>query len=157
MAINFKDVGTLNKPGPGYYAQNRTALPIGIKTPVEVDYSSNTFLAMHTSERAQIADNLRNLIQTNWGERVGIYDFGANLSELTTELTNRDDFETEAAIRINTAVQKWMPYVSLSSMKADFDDETSPEGMARIILDITYSIPIINTQMDRIEVVLVAI
>ncbi len=53
--------------------------PIGIKTPLE---SGDDIFKMHTNPIRQLTDNLRNLIMTNHGERLGIFDCGANLNSV---------------------------------------------------------------------------
>ena len=86
MARDFKSVGVKRSDG----VQDRTTSvalpPIGIVTPLSLDDTGSGLLSMHYSLADQIADNLRNLVMTNHGERVGIYDFGADLRPLTLEL-----------------------------------------------------------------------
>ena len=153
MAIDFKDVGVLKQPGLSYQERNRTAKPIGFKTPFEIDRSSNALFAMHTDVRSQIADNLRNLVNTNWGERLGLYDFGANLRELVTDYSNQEDFENEAAVRINTAISRWMPFITPVNMDSYADVENN-EVVGKIKLIITYAIPALNVSNDQLEVTL---
>lgn len=157
MAISFKNVGTIKNPGRDYASRNRSEVPIGIKTPVELDLSTNTFLAMHTSVRAQIGDNLKNLLATNWGERLGLYDFGANLTGLLSEFTNLEDFENEAALRINTAIQRWMPYVEPIDLESELDREYRDiTSLAHLKIILTYAIPMLQVSRDKVEVNLVA-
>ena len=52
--------------------------PIGIRTPLSLSDIDGP-LAMNYLLDEQLADNLRNLLQTNFGERLGLYNFGANL------------------------------------------------------------------------------
>ena len=59
-----------------------TPRPIGIKTPVQLAKAGTGLFTMNTSLKRNIQDNLRNLLTTNWGERLGLYDYGANLEEL---------------------------------------------------------------------------
>jgi phage baseplate assembly protein W len=61
----------------------------------------------------QMSDNLRNIILTNHGERLAMYDFGANLRPLLTDFSNKDNFDQEAMSRIKTTVGKYMPFVNL--------------------------------------------
>ncbi len=57
--------------------------PIGIKTPLQISDGENTeILVTYDNLADTVNDNLRNLLLTNWGERVGLYDFGANLRPL---------------------------------------------------------------------------
>ena len=112
---------------------------------------------MHTDLFDQIRDNLRNLILTNWGERLGLYDFGANLFELASENLAREDYDQEIAFRIKSAVDKWMPYISLEEM-VPLDQET-PQVRSHVATVqfrrylMTYSVPSINSPKQSLEVV----
>ena len=88
-----------------------------------------------------IHDNLRNLILTNWGERLGLYYFGANLKPLTTEYSIQEQFDSEAVIRIKTAVSTWMPYINLIDYVSDFESFTNLSSIAHMKILITYSVP----------------
>lgn len=132
----------------------RTALPIGIQTPLRLD-DKNLF-AMHYSVIEQVHDNLRNLLLTNWGERVGLYDFGANLQELTTELSNIDAFDEEAISRIRNAASKWMPFVSLNEFVSETDNENNANtGIVKIT--VTYSIPELGVENKALQIKLYVI
>jgi len=77
---------------------------------------------------------------TNWGERLGFYYFGANLRELTTEISNVDTFDELAIQRIKEAVGTWMPFVNLKSFSSRIDD-ASDNKTGIIKITITYSVP----------------
>lgn len=148
--ISFKDVGVRtdtfrNDP----IVSNRSQLPIGIKTPLELVGGSTMFL-VHTKLEDQLEDNLRNLLQSNWGERLAIYNFGANLVPLVSEYTNKEDFDTEAMIRINSAITKWMPFISPLGFESRPDVEDNQfTGNIRIFL--SYAIPRIGVQNKFLE------
>ena len=127
-------------------------IPIGIKTPLRPGTTEGVW-AMNFDLADQVKDNLRNLILTNWGDRLGVYDFGANLRELTTEFVSLDDFEGEAIVRIKNAVNRWMPYVVLQ----DFIGKTQHEGNQKIGVinfEITYDIPVLQVQNASLVVTL---
>jgi phage baseplate assembly protein W len=153
MAISFKNVGVLKEIGNAFESENRSNVPIGVKTPLVLDYSSNNIFAMHTSIRKQIADNLRNLLQTNWGERLGLPAYGANLKPLIAEFSSMKNFEQQAIVRINSAVSKWMPFVELIDFdaKADYEDN---EVVGKINIQITYAIPTIGVSKDMVMITL---
>lgn len=151
--FSFKSSGTTQADEVASSTQT-TVVPIGIKTPLSL--GDNDLLAMHTDLVPQLIDNLRNLIMTNWGERLGLYNYGANLRPLMTDLVSLDDFDTEAIARIKSAVQKWMPYIDLE----DFLSETvraSRQPTATIRLTITFNIPSLNVKGRKLEVMLYAI
>lgn len=131
-----------------------TLSPVGIKTPLQL--SDNNIFSMHYNVADQVHDNLRNLLLTNWGERLGFYFFGANLRELTTELTNIDAFEDEAIARIRTAVSTWMPFVTLKEFSSSVDNSNNLNtGIIRIT--VTYSVSQLNVENRSLQISLYVI
>lgn len=146
----FKSVGTT--------AQKRfeetvdvSVVPIGIRTPLQLDDSGEGLLSMNYNNAEQIADNLRNLLMTNWGERLGLYDFGANLRPLTTEYSSQDAFDEEAIARIRNAVSKWMSYIELNNFESSFERYEN-RSTAIIYIKVTYNIPSLNAYDQKIQV-----
>jgi len=127
--------------------------PIGIATPMELATGEGGLFVMHKDLGSQVADNLRNLILTNHGERLGQYDFGANLQELTLELGN-ENFDTEAIRRIKTACAKYMPFVNLSTFEPFKENQGSSGGIAKVGIRVTYSVPLAQSGLKQIEVIL---
>ncbi len=131
---------------------NKTIVPIGFKTPLQIGSQDDLF-AMHNSLIDQIHDNLRNLLQTNWGEHLGIYDLGANLRPLVTEFATQDDFDAQAVQRISAAVSRWMPFVSLEDFLSEVD-RTENKNTAVIKVTITYSVPVLKSGKKALQVTL---
>jgi len=148
--ISFKDVGIKGFKQQDVLNRNKTLLPIGIRTPVLEDPSQNGLFLMHTDVKEQIADNLRNLILTNWGERLGNYFFGANLRPILVDFSSKDDFDQEAMIRINTAISKWMPFVTPVGYESFIDHESKQStGIVRLVLIYSVtSVGLINAKME---------
>ena len=151
MALrSFKDVGI-----KGFEPNQRTAqvvqIPYGIKTPLSIDTSGKSLFEMHFDFAEQMDDNLKNLILTNHGERLGMYNFGANLRPLLTEYSNKEDFDSEAMIRINTAITKWMPFVTPIGYDSKNDLENN-NYLAIVKIIMTYSVPNTPIKERLIEV-----
>ena len=127
--------------------------PIGIKTPVELNDPNFGLFKMHSDLLLQISDNFRNLILTNWGERVGLYKFGANLRELTSELTNSDT-DSEAMRRISEAASTWMPYIELGGFTSFRRGPDLNDGVIQVGVTVTFSVPKISSRVRQIDVVL---
>ena len=147
--LSFKGVGTRTFEVSRVNTIETSLTPIGFKTPIEYGIDGSGFFKMHYLVADQLEDNLRNLLQTNFGDRVSNFHYGANLQPLTTEYTSKDDFDQEAMVRINTAVSTWMPFVELVGFDSNprFDSATHT-GKIEII--IKYSIPrvqVFNKQM----------
>lgn len=148
--ISFKSVGKTQEQQLAE-ALNKTQTPIGIKTPLRL--GTDDILATNTSLLEQISDNLKNLILTNYGERVGLYDFGANLQTELSEFVSQDDFDSKVVQKINNAVARWMPFVSLEDYLSEIDRNEN-KNTAIIKLSITYTIPTIQSGKRMIQVIL---
>lgn len=153
-SYSFKSVGkTKEKIAEETVAKSLT--PFGIKTPMSLGSESGIF-SMNYSLADQFSDNLRNLLLTNWGERLGLYDFGANLRPLATEFSSQDNFDNEAISRIKSAVQKWMPFIDLEDFTSTVDRQEN-KNTAIIKVTITYNIPALEVTKKSLQIVLYVI
>lgn len=125
--------------------EKQTLFPVGIKTPLELSKKSlDSLFSMHYEIPDQIHDNLRNLMMTNQGERLGRPDYGASLRELTMEMLSTDDFESILMNRIKMTVDKYLPIVELSNFTLeDITSEAYPlqSSMAKVEVSIDYNVP----------------
>jgi phage baseplate assembly protein W len=153
--FSFKSSGVTAQTTP---ANNITQTPpvIGILTPLSLGTSD--LLKTSTDLATQMADNLRNLIQTNWGERLGKYDYGANLRPLLVNMVSLDDFDAQAITAIKNAVARWMPYVELVDFLSTTDTTGKlTKGIAQVSITITYNIPSLGVKSKKIKVTLYAL
>lgn len=132
----------------------QSQVPFGIKTPLRLGTAD--FLETSFNLADQVQDNLRNLLLTNWGERLGFYSFGGNLRPLVTELVSSSDFDTLAVERIREAVNRWMPYVDLEDFFSQADRITN-KNTAVINVTITYNVPALNVKKKQLQVTLYAL
>lgn len=151
---SFKSVGK-TKDQEAIEAVQRTQHPFGIKTPLSLG-TTDGILEMNYSLEEQFADNLRNLLLTNWGERLGLYKFGANLKPLTTEFVSQDNFDNEAIARIQDAVNQWMPFIDLEDFSS-IVDRNENINTAIIRINITYNIPALNVARKGLQISLYVI
>lgn len=151
---NFKSVGKTTEQ-LNDERLSTSAIPFGIKTPIELG-SSEGILKMNYSLAEQFHDNLRNLLLTNWGERLGLYTFGANLKPLTTEFTNLDNFDSQAIERIKNAVSEWMPFIDLENFESAIDRKEN-KNTAILTVSITYNIPALEVIAKGLQIVLYVI
>lgn len=127
--------------------------PIGIKTPVEIGQSEDSLFKMHFNPGDQIKDNLKNLILTNFGERLGRAQFGANLKDLSFDLTAIDQYESEVAQRIREAVNSHLAVISIKDISISdvtnsrqsensfLSSQAKASGLALIVIRVTYDVP----------------
>jgi len=134
--IDFKSVGS--RPAPKKTADEiLNRVPIGVKTPMRL--GNNEIWEMNHTLSSEINQNLKDLLATNWGERLGRYNFGANLRPLLFEFS-RDEFDSEVSFRIKDAVSKWMPYITLKSMERKISED-DVGNVAIVTLNILYDVP----------------
>lgn len=153
--FSFKSSGVTPQTNP---ATSITTTPpnIGILTPLSLGMTD--LLRTSTDVATQMADNLRNLIQTNWGERLGKYNYGANLKPLLVNLVSLDDFDASAMTAIKTAVALWMPYVELVDFASVIDTTGKlVQGIAQVSITMTYNIPSLKVTGKMIKVTLYAL
>lgn len=156
-SYSFKSVGqTTEQTAAQKLITSQT--PIGIKTPLEINFDDQNYstglLSMHYKLADVVHDNLKNLLLTNWGERLAFYRFGANLRPLLTEYTNQDDFDNSAIVRIKSAVSEWMPYVVLDNFVSKENKSRTTWDMVTISIIITYSIPNLSVGTKALEIIL---
>lgn len=147
---SFKSVGELESENRQNDQTVKVKLPIGIATPVAL--GSNSLLKMHTAQLSVIADNFRNMLMTNHGGRLGFFDFGANLEELTFELGS-ESADAEATRRIAKTTEKYMPYVSLDTFEP-FIEKFDNQHTGKVGIRVTYTVPKISNELKAVEVLL---
>jgi phage baseplate assembly protein W len=134
-------------------------IPIGIKTPLHFGSKNVKLFEMHYNPASQIKDNLKNLLQTNVGERLGRHSFGCNLSALLFERISLDkEFESIVTKQIIDQVEKYIPIIqidniSFNSNQKELNDTTS---LSKIHIKVDYSIPRIQLTNQAIETIMYA-
>jgi phage baseplate assembly protein W len=126
---------------------------INIRTPLSLGYGQNALFVMNTDMGSAVADNLKNLLITNSGERVMNPRFGANLKPLLTEFST-PLFENEVMTRIKSAVKNSMPYVSLATMKLEKIETPASSGLVAIQITIKYSVASTSLSGQEVSVTL---
>jgi phage baseplate assembly protein W len=151
VRLSFKNVGVLaDVDRQNALSRRNSDILIGIKTPLELVGGKQLF-ATHTILAEQIKDNLRNLLLTNVGERLVFHNFGANLKPLLTEYSNKDDFDSEAMTRINTAISRFLPFITPLAFES-FPDVRENQFTGKIRILVVYSVPSLQIQEEVIEV-----
>jgi len=121
----------------------------GFKTPLRKPNTSG-LLDTHYSLSDQIRDNLKNLLLTNKGERLGQFNLGADLTPLAAEKLAKDDFDAAAIIKIRDAVSLYMPFIELHNFTSE-TRATEDSSVSMFALIITYDVPDLKIIEDKIE------
>lgn len=127
-------------------------IPIGFKTPMEMGQNHEGPFKMHMVLADQVRDNFRNMLMTNYGERLGMYYFGANLSNLAHELGSEKQ-DMEAVRRIKRSASKYMPYIELKTFEA-FVERFDNQHVAKVGIRVMYDIPKLKVKNKAVDVIL---
>lgn len=156
MTLSFKNVGVRKDEQQNDPVDTGTTrIPFGIKTPIELAHGTDDLFVMHYEVQDQVRDNLKNLLLTNHGERLAQYKFGANLRPLCSEYANKESFDSDAMININTAIKTFMPYIVPLEFKSAVEKDNQQTGLARLTISVIYSIPKLRVQRDQVDVFMV--
>jgi|TARA_R110001592_G_scaffold339277_2_gene626916 phage baseplate assembly protein W len=149
--------------------------PIGIKTPLEFGKGRNGegMYRMHFDAAAQIKDNFRNLILTNFGERLGNAGLGANLKSLLYDASSLESIESEIIRRITITANKYIAAIEITNIEVrslgldtnskniqetniynDYQHAGNSSGLFGIVVFVKYNIPRLQASNQAIEVTL---
>lgn len=152
--ISFKSVGD-TQDSEKFKSSRALDLPYGIKTPLS--RGRGVIFKMTTDMRDQVHDNLKNLILTNSGERLGNFTIGANINSLLTENLASDSFDLRAMTKIKNSVKLYMPYVELKDFESKKGDIDPLTGTASVIIIITYNVNSIAISNKRLAVTILPV
>lgn len=98
-------------------------MAIGFLLPFVRASGSLGWLGATETELDAVAANLKSLLLTNWGERVGHYSFGCNLIEFLFENAGPAELKERIADRIISQTKRWLPFVQIDVLNVIFPDE----------------------------------
>ena len=135
--FDFKSSG-VEKTSP-VFTQEVELKPIGFITPLRLGTNRSGILDMNFDPRDQVKDNLKNLLMTNHGERLGIFRYGANLRPLVGERVSQPEFGSrlrefifeqiddnlpnKIEEEVRRSVNTWLPYVNIISVETLTQDD----------------------------------
>ncbi len=125
--------------------------PISISLPLAISERFGAF-DMRESLSAVIADQLKMILLTNKGERVGNYDFGANVRKILFE-SNVDEMEELLAQSIQENVSKYMPGIRLSDLSVFTPEQVSDLQDHEVLFRLGFQAESLNLT-SRVELVI---
>ena len=93
---------------------------IGLSLPMKHD-DVKGFFPGTTTTLSQTGSNIRNLLLTNKGERVGQPTFGCGLLKVLFEPLS-DDLVNQVESSISEAMAEWLPHVTVSKLNVEPDE-----------------------------------
>lgn len=107
----------------------------GLVFPLEYHNEKGGFFPTSKTLKEQASSNLKNLLLTNKGERVGQPEFGADITSILFEqITEGIGDRIEASI--TEAVGRWLPYITLVNIFT----ATPEDNPNTILIQIEFSI-----------------
>lgn len=137
---DFASVGETTQVYKNKFSDPTEDFPVGIVTPLQLGYGNDGLFRMSKDVVTQVRDNFRNMLSTNWGERLMLYDFGANLAEMAFELGSEGS-DLEAVTRIKRTIDKYMPFITPLTFESFSEPLEYPGGgLAKIGIRVSYSV-----------------
>ena len=137
---------TSRKP---YIQDNDTNVKVGIDLPIRRGDDKDGFFATTSTTIEAVKNNIRNLLQTNEGERFFQPNLGLNLRTLLFEhITNENLIGVQDAIL--DKIEFWLPFVEVSDIQVISNDNDSSIGINEIRVKILFNIKQDPNTLDSI-------
>jgi len=142
--VAIKD--TSRKP---YIQDNDTNVKVGIDLPIRRSSDVDGFFATTSTTIEAVKNNIRNLLQTNEGERFFQPNLGLNLRTLLFEhITNENLIGVQDAIL--DKIEFWLPFVEVRDIQVLSRDNTTDIGANEIRVKILFNIKQDPNTLDSI-------
>ena len=115
-----ENVLTSNNPSVRQINEDEDSF-FGCTIPLSYVGGNDGFFPRARSVKEQAASNLKNLLLTQKGERVGQPTFGSDLPRLLFE-QRTDDISDSIDETIREAISNWLPYIEVSEIQTLFND-----------------------------------
>ena len=102
---------------------------IGLSFPIRRDDNNDFRLTKNSLEQAK--HNLKNLLLTHPGERVGQPEFGSRLRDLCFEPSD-NDLPARIEEEVRRAIELWLPYINVSEVVTLTDEQDENKIFVRV-------------------------
>ena len=137
---------TSRKP---YIQDNDTNVKVGIDLPIRRGNNLDGFFATTSTTIEAVKNNIRNLLQTNEGERFFQPNLGLNLRRLLFEhITNENLIGIQDSIM--DKINFWLPFVEIRDIQVLSRDNTTYVGANEIRVKILFNIKQDPNTLDSI-------
>ena len=116
---------------------------IGLELPLT--YTSEGYFKRTKTALEQAKSNIKNLLLTNKGERLGNPTFGTNLLSLVFSQENTD-LEARVEEEIRAAMSKFLPFINIVSIETNF----SNENMSTAIVNLRFTLNVDVTSEENL-------
>ena len=137
---------TSRKP---FIQDNDTNVKVGIDLPIRRDDTSGGYFASTLTTIEAVKNNIRNLLQTNEGERFLQPTLGLNLRRLLFEhITNENLIGIQDSILDKLSV--WLPFVEVRDIQVETNESNQVVGANEIRVKILFNIKQDPTTLDSV-------
>ena len=137
---------TSRKP---YIQDNDTNVKVGIDLPIRRGSDKDGFFASTSTTIEAVKNNIRNLLQTNEGERFFQPNLGLNLRKLLFEHINEENLIGIQDIILDK-IEFWLPFVEVRDIQVLSRDNTTDIGANEIRVKILFNIKQDPNTLDSI-------
>tara|TARA_R110001583_G_scaffold138836_1_gene290562 strand:+ start:744 stop:1235 length:492 start_codon:yes stop_codon:yes gene_type:complete len=137
---------TSRKP---FIQDNDTNVKVGIDLPIRRDAGLDGFFASTSTTIEAVKNNIRNLLQTNEGERFFQPNLGLNLRTILFEHIN-DENLIGVQNSILDKIEFWLPFVEVQDIQVLSKDNTTDVGANEIRVKILFNIKQDPNTLDSI-------
>ena len=114
---------------------------IGLELPMT--HTQNGFFNRTKTALEQAKSNIRNLLLTNKGERLGNPTFGTNLLSLAFSQENTD-LESRVEEEIRASMGEFLPFINIVSIETNFSDTN--KDVANVNLRFTLNVDVTSEE-----------
>tara|TARA_R110002049_G_scaffold1296_4_gene9767 strand:+ start:467 stop:886 length:420 start_codon:yes stop_codon:yes gene_type:complete len=116
---------------------------IGLELPLT--YTSEGYFKRTKTALEQARSNIKNLLLTNKGERLGNPTFGTNLLSLVFSQENTD-LESRVEEEIRAAMSEFLPFINIVNIETNFSDE----NMSTAIVNLRFTLNVDVTSEENL-------
>ena len=116
---------------------------IGLELPLT--HSQEGYFRRTKTALEQAKSNIRNLLLTNKGERLGNPTFGTNLLSLVFTQENTD-LEARVEEEIRASMAEFLPFINIVSIETNF----SEENMSTAIVNLRFTLNVDTTSEENL-------
>ena len=110
---------------------------IGLELPLT--YTQDGYFKRTKTALEQAKSNIKNLLLTNKGERLGNPTFGTNLLSLVFSQENTD-LESRVEEEIRAAMSEFLPYINIKSIETNFSDTNKDTAVVNLVFTLNVDV-----------------
>ena len=134
-----ENVLTSNNPSVRQINEDEDSF-FGCTFPLTYVGGSDGFFPRASSVKKQAASNIKNLLLTQKGERVGQPTFGSDLPSILFE-QRTEDIADKIETAIREAISNWLPYIKVNNIFVSYPDNEPNKVMVQMEFIVTVDDP----------------